>query len=72
MPSTEIKLKIMQLNLYLTLMSQATYGPKGLQFEWKHTHMVESNRIHMIYFAMRGLHGGLFNFILFYLVMIYL
>ena len=53
-------------------MSQATYGPKGLQFEWKHTHMVDSNRIHMIYFAMKGLHGGLFNFILFYLVMIYL
>ena len=63
--STETKLKIMQLNLYLTLMSQTTYGPKEVQFECKHTHMVESSWIQMICFAMKGLHRGLFNFIFF-------
>ena len=62
----------MQLNLYLTPISQATYSLKELQFECKHMHMVESSLIQIIYFAMKGLHGGLFNFILFYLVMIYL
>ena len=60
--STETKLKIMQLNIYLILMSQATYVLKELQFEWKHTHMVESSRIQMIYFAVKGLRGVvLFN-----------
>ena len=70
--STEAKLKIMKLNLYLTLMSQATCCPKELQLECEHTLMIESSRTQMIYFAMKGLHRGLFNFILFYLVMIHL
>ena len=66
----ETKLKIMQLNLYLTPISQGTYGTKELQFECKHTHMVKSSLIQIIYVAMKVLHGALFNFILFYLVMI--
>ena len=66
----ETKLKIMQLNLYLTPISQGTYGTKELQFECKHTHMVKSSLIQIIYVAMKVLHGALFNFILFYLLMI--
>ena len=46
--STETKLKIMQLSLYLTPMTQATYGLKELQFECKNTHMVESSLIQII------------------------
>ena len=60
---TETKLKIMQFNLHPTPMSQATYDPKELQFECKHTHMVESSLIQIIYFAMKGIHGGFFNLI---------
>ena len=68
----ETKLKIMQLNLYRAPISQGTYGTKELQFECKHTHMVKSCLIQIIYVSMKVLHGPLFNSILFYLVMIHL
>ena len=58
-------------DLCLTPISQATYGRKCYSSS-EHTHMVEPSLIQIIYFAMKGLHGGLFNFILFYLAMIYL
>ena len=66
--STKTKLKIMQLNLYLTPISQGTYGTKELQFECKQTHMVESNPIQIIYVAMKGPHED--SFISFHFILL--
>ena len=62
--STETKLKIMQLNLYLTPTSQATYGPKELQFECKDTHIVKSSLIQIICSESTSCRTLYFHFIL--------